>query len=179
MMTRRSIQIPVGFLAAILIAAPTRAAERPPLDLVRTIAMPGVEGRIDHLAADLKEHRLFVAALGNNTLEVLDLQQGKRLHTITGLREPQGVAYLPHVGRIAVANGDDGSCRFFDSLTYQPIASIDCKADADNVRYDAHANRLYVGYGKGALAEIDLAKLTRLFDIPLAGHPESFQLESQ
>ena len=140
--------------------------------------MPGVEGRIDHMAADIQGHRLFVAALGNNTLEVLDVKEGKRLHTITGLHEPQGVAYLPRAGRIVVANGEDGSCRFFDSQTYQPTARIDCKEDADNVRYDDHADRIFVGYGKGALAEIDLTKLTRVADLRLPGHPESFQLES-
>ena len=169
----------VGLIVTTLAAGQTGAAKEPPLELVRSIPMPGVEGRIDHMAADLKGHRLFVAALGNNTLEVLDLEQGKRLHTITGLREPQGVAYLPRAGRIAVANGDDGSCRFFDSQTYQPIAQIDCKEDADNVRHDERANRIYVGYGKGALAEIDLTKQARLADIRLPGHPESFQLESK
>ncbi len=176
---RFSAPLTVGIVAMILIAAQATAAEKPPLELVRTIPMPGVEGRIDHMAADIQGNRLFVAALGNNTLEVLDVKDGKRLHTITGLHEPQGVAYLPRTGRIVVANGEDGSCRFFDGQTYQPTARIDCKEDADNVRYDDHADRIFVGYGKGALAEIDLAKLKRVTDIRLPGHPESFQLERQ
>ena len=170
-----------AFLTAgmILIAAQAVAAEKTPLELVRTIPMPGVEGRIDHMAADIQGQRLFVAALGNDTLEVLDVEQGKHLHTITGLLEPQGVAYLPRAGRIVVANGKDGSCRFFDSQTYQPTARIDCQDDADNVRYDDQADRMFVGYGKGALAEIDLTKLARVTDMRLPGHPESFQLDSQ
>ncbi|MEI8372257.1 MAG: hypothetical protein WCJ35_05395 [Planctomycetota bacterium] len=98
---------------------------------------------------------------------------------LTGLREPQGVAYLPRAGRIVVANANDGSCRFFDSRTYQPIVQIDCKEDADNVRYDDQANRVFVGYGNGALAEIDLTKMKRVTGIRLPGHPESFQLEKQ
>ncbi len=176
---RSSALLAVGTIATILIAARNDAAENPPLELVRTIPMPGVEGRIDHMAADIDGQRLFVAALGNNTLEVLDVKQGKRLHTITGLCEPQGVAYLPHAGRIVVANGNDGSCRFFDSHTYQLTVQIDCKEDADNVRYDDQADRIFVGYGKGALAEIDLTMLKRVTDIRLPGHPESFQLEKQ
>jgi hypothetical protein len=32
---------------------------------VGQIELPGVEGRIDHLAIDLKRHRLYVAALGS------------------------------------------------------------------------------------------------------------------
>ena len=64
-------------------------AEDPaPLTLKSTIALPGVEGRFDHAAMDVATHRLFFAALGNNTLEVVDIAAGKRLHTITGLKKP-------------------------------------------------------------------------------------------
>src|SRR5258708_25187128 len=77
--------------------------QKNPLVLVQTIPLPDVEGRIDHLAVDIKNQRLFMAALGNNTLEVIDLRAGKRIHTIRGLREPQGVAYVWQRERIYVA----------------------------------------------------------------------------
>ena len=169
----------IGLAAVLLMATAARSAERAPLERGRTIPMPGVEGRIDHMAVDGDGHRLFVAALGNNTLEVLDLQLGRRLHTITGLREPQGVAYLPKSQRIVVANGGDGSCRFFESTHYQPAGRIDLKDGADNLRYDQRDQRIYVGFGQGALAGIEPAKLTRVSEIVLPGHPESFQLESR
>jgi len=168
-----------GIVGTISIVAHATAAGHLPLELVRIIPMPGVEGRIDHMSADIDGHRLFVAALGNNTLEVLDTEQGKHLRTITGFREPQGVAYLPRTGRIVVANGEDDSCRFFNGKTYEPTARIECKDDADNIRYDDHANRIFVGYGKGALAEVDLTKFIRVGNVQLPGHPESFQLERQ
>src|SRR5215510_11531964 len=76
-----------------------------PLTLIQTIPLPGVEGRIDHLSVDLKGQRLFIAALGNNTLEVVDLAQGKRIRSIAGLREPQGVVYVPELDQVVVANG--------------------------------------------------------------------------
>src|SRR5216117_1751829 len=56
-----------------------------PLQLKQTIALPGVEGRIDHFALDASGERLFVCALGNNTVEVLDLRKGERIRSITGL----------------------------------------------------------------------------------------------
>jgi hypothetical protein len=43
-----------------------------PLELAQTIPLLGVDGRTDHLAVDLAGHRLFLCALGNNTLEVID-----------------------------------------------------------------------------------------------------------
>jgi hypothetical protein len=168
------------FLApALAMTAAARAAEKPPLERVRTIAMPGVEGRIDHMAVDVEGSRLFVAALGNNTVEVLDLKRGVRLHAIPGLREPQGIVFLPGAGRIAVASAGDGSCRFFDGQSYRPTATIDCKEDADNIRCDDSAGCIYVGCRSGALWAIHAEKPRLLTEIPLAGHPESFQLESK
>jgi hypothetical protein len=148
-----------------------------PLDLVQTIPMPKVDGRIDHLAHDAKGGRLFVAALGNNTVEVIDLSQGKVVHRIEGLHEPQGILSLD--GQIVVASGGDGSCRFYDGSTFKLTKTIDCKDDADNVRFDAEAKLVYVGYGSGGLAVIDPAKGAKIGDIPLEGHPESFQLEAK
>src|SRR5438477_6792569 len=76
-----------------------------PLSLVRTIDLPGVEGRIDHLAIDVAAQRLFVAALGNNTVEVLDVKDGRHIKSLAGFREPQGVAVIPDATLVAVANG--------------------------------------------------------------------------
>ena len=168
-------------LAAFALAGNlARAADLPvPIRPVQRIALPGVEGRIDHMAVDVKGQRLFVAALGNHSVEVLDLAAGKQLHRISALPEPQGIAYLPELDRIVVASAGDGSCRFFDGRTYRQTAKIDLGEDADNVRYDAAAGCLYVGHGQGALAAIDLERQQRIADVPLPGHPESFQLEAQ
>jgi len=62
---------------------------------------------------DTTGHRVFIAALGNNTVEVVDLPGKARMHTITGLHEPQGVLYIPSLQRLVVANGGDGNCVFF------------------------------------------------------------------
>src|SRR2546428_1623480 len=94
----------VGLMAAA--GDMTRAAsDAGPLRLIQTIPLPGVEGRIDHLAVDLAGQRLFVAALGNNTVEVIDLKKGQRLHSVAGFKEPQGIAYLPETNTVAVADG--------------------------------------------------------------------------
>src|SRR5216684_160765 len=95
-----------------------------PLKLEKTILLPGVEGRIDHLSVDLNNQRLFVAALGNNTVEIIDLKNGKRIHSIPGLTEPQGVLYVPPVNRLYVANGGDGSLRILDGSSFQLLKSI-------------------------------------------------------
>ncbi len=147
-----------------------------PLRLEQTIPLPGVRGRIDHLSIDLQHGRLFVAALGNDTVEVVDLKQGTRVHTITGLHEPQGTLYVPGADRLYVANAKDGTVQVYDGTSYRLLKSIAFGDDADNVRYDAAGERVYAGYGSGALGVIDKAG-NKVADIRLDAHPESFQLE--
>src|SRR5436190_2848847 len=152
MKTLRAIS---GVVVFACFVRPAYSQGNPPLKMVQTIPLPGVEGRIDHLSVDLKGQRLFVAALGNNTLEVVDLAQGKRIRSITGLREPQGVVYIPELDQVVVANGDDGTVRTFDGKSFAMLSSVMVGADADNVRYDSTGGRLVVGYGAGALGFID------------------------
>jgi hypothetical protein len=166
-------------LLLCIVALFVRAQETAMFNLVQTIPLPGVKGRFDHFAIDAKGQRLFVAALGNNTLEVLDVANFKRLHTIPELRKPTGLVYLPDPGRLYVANGDDGTFRSYDSKTYAPVASLGSLDDADNVRFDSAAKLIYVGYGDGGLGITDPASGRLIAGIKLPAHPESFQLERQ
>jgi DNA-binding beta-propeller fold protein YncE len=149
-----------------------------PLTLEKTIPLEGVTGRIDHMAVDVPGQRLFVAALANNTVEVVDLKAGKRIQSLSGFAEPQGIAYVQKTDRIFVANGQDGTCRMIDGRSLKTLSSVQCGNDADNVRYDEKAGRIYVGYGGGALGVLDVQTGSKLTDIKLAGHPESFRLET-
>ncbi len=165
-------------LGATVAFPPARAAPpAAPLTELRADALPGVQRRIDHFAADPAGQRLFVAALGNHTLEVLDLPAGKRTTSIPGLNEPQGVAYLPSLHRIVVATRAGGTVTALDDASYEPITTLANLPDADNLRFDERAGLLYVGHGDGALGVIDPASMKLVADIPLPGHPESFRLE--
>ncbi len=163
-------------IALLLFAPPAWGQATQPLRLEKTIELPDVRGRIDHMSVDVKGERLFVSALGNNTVEVIDTKAGKRVKTIDGLQEPQGVLYVPATDRLYVANSKDGSVRIFDGSSYAPLKTLDYGDDADNLRYDPDHKRIYVGYGGGALAEID-AVGNKAGKIKLDSHPESFQLE--
>lgn len=146
--------------------------------LVQTIPLPNVSGRIDHLSVDRKGQRLFVAALGNNTVEVLDLTTGKIIRSISGLTEPQGVLFVPEFDKLFVTNGGNGRCEIFDGNSFAAIGHIDLSGDADNIRYDSNSAAVVIGYGDGGLSFIDAESDQVLTNIKLDGHPESFQLES-
>ncbi len=149
------------------------------LKLEKEIPLPNVKGRIDHLDINLKDEVAYVAALGNNTVEVVDLKSGKILHSITELSEPQGVAYIPKHHELFVANGGTGECIFYNAITWQKAGSIKYDDDADDVRYDAGSDRIYVGYGSGGIGIIDAATHKKIADIALPAHPESFQLDAK
>jgi YVTN family beta-propeller protein len=148
-----------------------------PLQLEAKVPLGDVRGRIDHMAIDLPRRRLFVAELGNDSVGVVDLAAGKVIHRISGLAEPQGVGYAPATDTLFVANARDGSVRLFRGEDYEPAGRIDLGSDADNIRVDAAAGRLFVGYGNGALAVIDTDSRSKIADIPLQAHPESFRLD--
>jgi len=163
--------------ASLMWAAPAVAQTAgSPLVLETKIPLGDVSGRIDHLGIDVKRQRLFVAELGNDSLGVVDLASGK-VRSIAGFSEPQGVAYVASADSVYVANGGDGSVRVLRGDNLAPIGRIELGDDADNVRVDASRNRVLVGYGNGAIAVIDPQSRTKITDIRLKGHPESFRLD--
>src|SRR4051812_43614722 len=131
------------------------AAESMPLHLEAKIPLGDVKGRIDHMAIDLDRHRLFVAELGNNSVGIVDLSASRVSGRIRGLKEPQGVGYVPLTDTLYVANAGDGSVRLFRGQDLRETRRIELGDDADNIRVDSAGNRVIVGYGKGALAIID------------------------
>ena len=169
-----------ALIAALVFGLPATGAaaqaERALL-LEGKIALPGVSGRIDHMAVDLGRKRLLVAALGNGSLQAVDLAGGQRVKQITGLREPQGVGYAQKPDLVAVASAGDGLVRFFRGEDLAPAGSLAPGNDADNVRIDPRTGNIIVGYGSGGLAVIDPGKKSKIADVKLAAHPESFQID--
>src|SRR5665811_740674 len=175
--------IVVAVLAGVLTLANTagqasaQSADTGLLQLETKIPLGDVRGRIDHMAVDLKRQRLFIAELGNDSVGIVDLPNRKLISRITGLKEPQGVGYESTSDRLYVANAGDGSVRLFEGSDYKTTERIELGSDADNIRIDAAANRIFVGYGSGALAVIDPSTHSKVGDIPLKAHPEAFQID--
>ena len=177
-------------LAAPLVSSSVAAGqESRVLSLESHIPLPNVKGRIDHFGVDIKGQRLFVAAVENHTLEVIDLKSGRRVHTVTDLAEPQGVFYDASTKRLFVACALDGVTKVFDGTTFQVLATVKFPDDADNIRYDPRSKSVIVGYagakqlrkrkqGTGGLGFID-SNGEKTGEIVVDAHPESFQLEKQ
>ncbi|TAM97062.1 MAG: hypothetical protein EPN45_19910, partial [Rhizobiaceae bacterium] len=147
-----------------------------PFVLEATIALPGTPGRIDHLDIDIARKRLFVAEVGNGSVDIVDLDKKKTIHRISGLDEPQGIVYSPQSDRFVVACGGDGKVMFFSGKDFSPRGMIDLGDDADDARLDTRNGYAVIGYGSGGLAIIDPSKPARLAAVPLPAHPEGFAL---
>lgn len=176
----RGVASALAFVAAGL-AAGSRAGDAPLLRQVGSASLPGVKGRLDHMAVDLKGQRLFLAAIGNDSVEVVDLAAGKWAARIEGLQRPQAVFFVPELDRLFVTNRGSEGASVFQASSFRPIGQVTLRENQDNLRYDPSERRLYVGCGgaeNGALAIVDALKGDKLAEVPLAGHPEGFELEA-
>jgi len=130
---------------------------------IGSVSLKGVEGRLDHLTADPLSQRLFVAALENHSVEVIDLKHQQRTHSLSGIMEPQGLLFVPRSNRLLVCSRGDGTCRSFDASTFEEGPWVDLGRNADNVRLDQQSGTAYVGSGgepgSGLLSVIDLISL--------------------
>ena len=165
-------------LLCLLPVAANSQAPKEPLQLVETIPLPGVKGRLDHMDVDVKSKRLFVAGLENGSLEVVDLQTGKRTQSIPGFKKPQGIFYVAELKKVFVASGDDGMLRVFQSDHLDLLDSIPLEPGPNRLAYDPRAKRIYVGYGGkdagkdyGEVGIIDAQTDKRIGDMKVAAHP--------
>src|ERR1700730_15258881 len=159
---KRNLEIPLAALGILSLALQSgeqgsSGNERSaPLVLTAQVPLPGVRGRFDHLAFDpVEPGRIFISALGNNSLEVINLVEGTEVHRITGIPEPQGVTYAPGLNKIFVGSRK-GTLYVYDGTSYNLIASIAYDADVDNLRYDGASKRVFAGFGDGDKAAIGM-----------------------
>ena len=173
---------PALVVCLVLAGLNAKAQGNAPLKLVQKISMPGVQGRMDHITVDLKGRRLFIPANGDNqnTVEVIDLQAGKRIASIPGQSKPQGTFFSEDFNTLFVTNGTDGTCKIFRGDNFKLIENLQLGADANQVGYDPDTKYLYAGFGdrnSGGLAIIDTSNNQHLGDIKTDARPGGITFE--
>lgn len=151
------------------------SADRPVLRLERSIPLPDLSGRIDHLVFDPQRTSLAIGGVGAGALEVVNLGTGQ-VRRVARLAEPQGVAYLPAEDQYVVASGGDGTVRFYAAADLAPVGVVQLGGDADNLRYVPMTDRLIAADGKG-FANIDPKARSVVSRIDVGAHPEGFQVD--
>ena len=138
------------------------------------------ERQLHQPAMDHQEHQHVAVVPGGRTSRAEDgpsLRKGERIHSITGLGAPQGIVYIPETDRLFVANDKGGILKIYDAKSFQAVGELNLKDDADNVRYDDAAKRIYVGFGSGGIAIVNASDGKQVGSIKLSAHPEAFELE--
>ena len=184
-------RVVLSSLCSKAVTAGTAQGQSPPaLELTSRITLLNVTGRLDHFGVDIKGQRLFVAAFDNHTVEVIDLQAGQRVRTLSDFGNPQGAFYDPSTNQLFISSSIDGTVKIIDGTTFRLLSTVKFSTDTDNLRYDDHSKSVVVGYGgekflrgqavrghgDGALAFLDLTG-KKTTEIALDADPESFQLE--
>src|ERR1700730_15825489 len=178
--------LPLALMVCSLECAPLASSQehgKQPLQLVQTISISNVKGRLDHMDVEVKDQRLFVAGLENGTVEVVDLRAGKWTRSIPGFKKPQGVLYVPELNKLFVASGDDGMVRVFRGDTLQLLDSIELEPGPNRIVYEPNSKLIYVGYGGkdagkdyGEVGIIDAKNDKHVGDIRVVAHPSELLL---
>lgn len=174
------------FVLFVFVATAAAASSQPSssLTLRQTIPLSGVNGKFDHFAIDLAKGRLFAAATGNHSVEVIDLKSGRTKESITGLGKPHGLAWVESTGSLYVADGTLAELRVYRGSPLQLAGAIKLSQDADDMVYDDVHHLLYVGHGGGSatapgtVAVVDTSTFTLVATLPVAAHPEALDLDA-
>ena len=147
-----------------------------PLELVRTIPMPGITGRFDSFGIDVKGLRLFVTPLDHKTVEVYDLKTGTLIHRIPGIEKAHAVLYRGDLDEIFVTDGPAGSLKIFKGDKYELVKAVEQLAQPDGILYDPATHYLYIITGGenakldySLISVVDTDKGTHLGDIRIEG----------
>jgi DNA-binding beta-propeller fold protein YncE len=156
-----------------------------PLTLSKTIPLSGVNGKFDHFAVDLAGRRLFAAATGNHSVEVIDLKAAKVQQSITGLGKPHGLAWAPDTGSLYVSDGALAELRVYKGEPFALAGTIKLSDDADDMVYDAAHHRLFVGHGgsdaanPARVAVVDTERFSLVANVAVSTHPEAIEIDPQ
>jgi DNA-binding beta-propeller fold protein YncE len=145
------------------------SAPQTPVTLKSWTPLPGIEGDFDFLAVDLKRDHLFVAAEEHHTVEVFEASTGKHLQSITGVKTPHTLAYVPEKDELIVADGGDSSCLFFSAADFHQVdrvqlidGSVTGKTDSPDVGFfDAKKRLFFIGNG-GKSANLPYSEIAEI-----------------
>ncbi len=131
----------------------------------------GGAGGWDLLTVDAPTRRVFITR--GDHLMVADVDSGKIVGDVPGLKSAHGVALVPNLHRGYVSSGGDDHVVAFDLASLKPLASIATGKNPDAIAYDSASGHIFVFNGKSNDATvIDPALNTVVATITLPGKPE-------
>jgi DNA-binding beta-propeller fold protein YncE len=106
-----------------------------PLARVREIPLPGRSTRFDYQSVDAPGHRLYVAHLGDSSIDVVDLDTFTVVAHVPDLSEVHGVLAVPELGRVFASATGTNELVTLDASTDQVIARAPTGRFPDGIAY--------------------------------------------
>jgi DNA-binding beta-propeller fold protein YncE len=170
---------PLFLIANLFAVAQSSPAPAP----IATISLPGVTGKFDHFAIDLESNRLFAAATGNHTVEVINVLSGKVEQSIPGLGKPHGLVWIGKTHSLYVADGAMGELHCYQGTPLKLSGTLKLSDDADDMVYSEATKLLYVGHGgsdagnPARVAVVDTITFKLKANLAVASHPEALDID--
>lgn len=124
-------------LTPVLLSAQTV----PTYSFIQKIDLPG-DGKWDYLKMDGERERLFVSHF--DRVHVIDLNTGKPIGDITGLKGVHGVTLAKALEKGYISNGADNTVTVFDYNTFKILKTIALPGKKpDAMLFDKFSNRVF------------------------------------
>ncbi len=150
--------------------APAPQARASGYHLLKTIPIPG-DTFWDYLKYEPSTHRLFITH-GDHVV-VVDVDSGKIVGDIGGMKGIHGVVLAPEFNRGFVTDGSAAKVWIFDLHTLKVIGSAPADPDADGDVYDPASKRVFTMNGDSKSSTVIDAKTGKVVGhIDLGGSPE-------
>ncbi len=173
-------------VAMILSINSSLAQTAAPLTLLQTVPLLSVTGKFDHFAIDLAGKRLFAAATGNHSVEVINLTTGKVEQSITQLGKPHGLIWDDAAHKLYVADGALAQLLVYASSPDAQLTlagKLKLSDDADDMTYNPSRHLLFVGHGgsdaanPARIAVVDTDSFSIKVNLAVSAHPEALDID--
>src|ERR1035438_4472544 len=145
--------------------------------LLKTIAVGGTEGW-DYVTMDSASRRLYIGR--DDHIDVVDVDAGAVVGTVTGLSHTHGLVVAPEFGRGYTSDGDTNTSTIVDLKTLQKIGTAQTGRDPDSFVYDAVTKRVFImNSAGGEVTAINAADGSVAGTITLEGQPEAAVVDNK
>lgn len=136
----------------------------------KTIALPGGTSRFDYQSIDPRRRLLFIAHLGDSSIDVIDLRTQTVRSVIHGVSGVHGVLAVPQLDRVYASATGSSELAVIDERTLRVIARVPGGNYPDGIAYAAPEHKIYISDEAGGTdTVVDVRTNRRVTTIPLGG----------
>jgi DNA-binding beta-propeller fold protein YncE len=155
---------------AALLPGAAAAAGPLPLALVHDVPLPGRPTRFDYQWVDSARGRLYIAHLGDDSIDVVDLRSDKVVGVIGGLPRVHGVLAVPERHLVLATVTGDKALALIDDRTLVVRARVPAGEYPNGLAFDSRTARAFVSNNEGlGVGVVDVERGVALPGVDIGG----------